>query len=466
MAARGYFPGRSGQLFIVPRQGDIITRADPNLPFMHGSPWPYDTAIPLFFVGRQIKPGIYSVPAVQQDLAVTVAAALGTRMPPTATGRVLPIFAARQGAGTATSPPVPKAVAIIVLDGMRPDYFDRHASEMPTLSRLRKHSAWMTNARVNYIPTNTGVGHTTIATGADPRIHGITGNNLYDRVKRARHDTFDGWDPRALMALTLADVWQLENRGRPVIIALGTSVPASTALAGHGACQLNGVPSILAGYDERTGRWSTNRACYGPIDQLKEMVSSSLWPADGRWMGHQIDSFSGVRRSGLFPRFEADAFVRLVETSDIGKDDVADLMLVNYKAADYVGHKHGPASPELRTTLREMDTHLARMIAAIEAKVGKDYLLAMTADHGMPGEPSAASRRHIAGAIAEKLEAKFDPQEKTLVAYYEPENSQIFIDDERLRVLRLTLRDLAAFLEAEPHVFAVFTEDEVRRVAP
>jgi predicted AlkP superfamily pyrophosphatase or phosphodiesterase len=139
---------------------------------------------------------------------------------------------------------------------------------------------------------------------------------------------------------------------------------------------------------------------------------------------------------------------------------------VNYKAADYVGHKHGPESAELRATLREMDTHLARMIAAIEAKVGKDYLLAITADHGMPGEPSAASRRHIAGSIVEKLAARFDPQDKKLVAYYEPENSQIFIDDERLRALRLTLRDLAAFLEAEPHIFAVFTEDELRRAVP
>src|SRR4030081_3039455 len=46
MFARSYFPGRPGQLLIVPREGDIITRPDQDVPYMHGSPWAYDVAIP------------------------------------------------------------------------------------------------------------------------------------------------------------------------------------------------------------------------------------------------------------------------------------------------------------------------------------------------------------------------------------------------------------------------------------
>src|SRR6476619_8142402 len=49
MFARAYFPGRTGQLLIVPREGDFITRAD--VAYMHGSPWTYDVAIPLIFAG-------------------------------------------------------------------------------------------------------------------------------------------------------------------------------------------------------------------------------------------------------------------------------------------------------------------------------------------------------------------------------------------------------------------------------
>src|SRR6478672_8611911 len=92
MFARAYFPGRTGQLLIVPREGDFITRADPNVAYMHGSPWSYDVSIPLMFVGPAVKTGLFSVPAAQQDVAPTLAASLGVHMPPTATGRVLPVL--------------------------------------------------------------------------------------------------------------------------------------------------------------------------------------------------------------------------------------------------------------------------------------------------------------------------------------------------------------------------------------
>src|SRR5262245_4742695 len=105
MYARSYVPGRSGQIMIVPREGDILTRDEPIARFMHGSPWPYDTDIPLFFVGPQIQPGVYAVPARQQDVAVTVARALGVPMPATATGRVLPVL----------RPNVPRPRAVFVL---------------------------------------------------------------------------------------------------------------------------------------------------------------------------------------------------------------------------------------------------------------------------------------------------------------------------------------------------------------
>src|SRR5512134_2685952 len=77
MFARAYFPGRTGQLLIVPREGDFITRPDPNVAYMHGSPWSYDVSIPLMFAGPAVKPGVYSVAAAQQDVAPTLAASLG-----------------------------------------------------------------------------------------------------------------------------------------------------------------------------------------------------------------------------------------------------------------------------------------------------------------------------------------------------------------------------------------------------
>jgi Type I phosphodiesterase / nucleotide pyrophosphatase len=453
MFARAYFPGRTGQLLIVPCEGDVITRPDPDVAYMHGSPWAYDVSIPLMFAGPAVKPGVYSMPAVQQDVAPTVAAALGIRMPPTATGRVLPIF--RSGFAP------PRLVFLLVLDGMRRDYFDRYAGVMPAFSALRQRAAWFSKAEVNVLPTNTAVGHSTISTGADPRFHGVTANQIYGGAPKRTQELFADMRPEALMALTLADVWQFTTAGRATVLAQGSIARAATALAGHGACQPNGAPVVLAGYDEATGGWRSNPDCFRLPEYLNDRNARILWSAESEWMRHKIDSPAAVRRSALFPAFEADAMVAMIEHEVLGKGGFGDLILMNYKGADFVGHRYGPDSNELRLTLGEMDRNLARIIGALEARVGKDYLLAVTADHGMPSAPPA--RRHSSPALVDLLHQKFDPRAKRLITSYEPENAQMFVDEDRLLQLGLRMDDLARFLEAQPFIFAVFTQDDVRR---
>jgi hypothetical protein len=457
MFARSYFPGRTGELLIVPREGDFITRPDPDVPYMHGSPWAYDIAIPLMFVGPAVRIGTYSTPAAQQDVAPTLAAALGVHMPPTSTGHALPVLK--------TGMARPRVVVLIVLDGMRRDYFDRYATFMPTLTTLRQRGAWFTQAQLNVLPSNTAVGHSTIATGTDPAVHGVTGVNVYDRIGRVRREMFAGAEPADLMVLALADVWQFATSGRAIILAQGSIDRAATPLAGHGACQMNGVPVVLASYDQRSGNWSTNPRCYRLPSYLKEINARALWVGDAEWMHHKIDTPAAVRYSALFPAFEADAMVAMIEHEPVGEDGIADLILLNYKGADFVGHKYGPDSQELRVTLGEMDRHLARILGALEKKVGNDYLLAVTADHGMPSDPSSADRRHYAPSITELLNNEFDPEGKQLVTAFEPENLQIFVDENRLSKLGLTLPELARFLRSQPFLFWAFTSDEVRQAA-
>ena len=402
---------------------------------------------------------MYSTPAVQQDVAPTLAAALGVQMPPTATGRVLPVL--RTGLAR------PRVVMLLVLDGMRRDYFDRYAASMPTLTALRRRSRLVQLRRGSTLFRRTPpLGTRRISTGADPRVHGITGVSVYDRIAPPTPRLFSPeTTPQDLMALTLADVWQLATAGRAIILAQGSIDRAATPLAGHGACQLNGAPVVLASYDQQTGDWSTNPNCYRLPEYLKDRNAKTLWPASGEWMSHKIDSPAAVRYSALFPAFEADAMTAMIEREPLGEDNVADLILLNYKGADFVGHKYGPDSNELRVTLGEMDRQLARMLSALEAKVGNDYLLAVTADHGMPSEPPSPDRRHLAPSIVDLLHEKFDPEAKQLITSFEPENGQIFVDEDRLSHLGLTLRDLAHFLESQPFLFAVFTNDDVRSAA-
>ena len=249
------------------------------------------------------------------------------------------------------------------------DYFDRYASFLPTLTALRRRAAWFTESQVNFLPTNTAAGHSTISTGTDPRVHGITGVSVYDFVHGRRHDMFAGGSPDDLLALTLSDVWQFATSGRAIILAQGSIDRAATPLAGHGSCQLNGAPVTLAIYDQELGGWRTNPNCFRLPDYLKDRSAKTLLPADGEWRGRRIDSTSAVRYSALFPAFEADAITTMIEREPVGQDDIADLILLNYKGADFVGHRYGPDSEELRLTLAEMDRHLTRIVSALEAKV-------------------------------------------------------------------------------------------------
>lgn len=461
--ARSYYPGRTGQLAIVPRPGHIITKRGAGTVFMHGSPWSYDSRIPFLLYGpRFVRRDVYPQPVSDQDMAPTLAELLGVAMPSSCSRR------SQSGALKPRSGP-PRLVLLLVIDGMRQDYFDRHAAAMPTLDRMRRQGAWFSRSEINYLPTITGLSHATIATGADPRVHGIVGNAWFDRVAGRAADAYPDLSPRQLMVPTLADLWNLETGGRAVIAGQGSAPRAAIPLAGHGSCIVNGRPVIAASYDAESGTWQTSPECFRLPDYLKQQSARRLFENESAtWMGHAVGTLDAIRGTPLFSHFETDALKLVIEREPFGADDVSDLVMANLKTPDYVGHRYGPDSPELAATLAELDRDIASVIAAIESKVGSDgYVVGLTADHGMPPEPDPArgQLRVYTDDIVALVHAKLDPQAGALVKHYEPENMQIAIDSDRLRELHLELGAVRTLLEAQPYVLAVFTHDELARAS-
>ncbi len=457
MFARGYFPGRSGQLFVVPREGDFVTERDPLYVFMHGSPWDYDTRIPLLFYGAPfVKAGQWPEAASQQDIVPTVGALIGAPALPTYTGHPL-------ANALATTMGRPRIVSLIVLDAMRAEYFDRYADVLPTLSRMRREGAWFSEARANVLPTVTGVGHATIGTGSDPRFHGITVNNLFNRATGKAQPAYDGLDPQELMALTLGDNWNLTTNGAAVIIGQGGAIRATAGLVGRGSCLVGAKKVIAASYGGPDGGWETNAHCYTMPDALKPLVGRKVWEAaGGTHMGHDIASASKFRASSLFQRFEAEALMAVIDASAAGADDITDLIFVNMKGPDYAGHLHGPDSPELRETLAELDRQMAAYLTLIDKKAGRGQsLTVVTADHGTPGGPQPW-RRHYTDEIIALINQRFDPEGKLVQYYADAANSQLFIDTARLQARGFTLKEVAAMLESLDFLDAAFTESEVR----
>ncbi|HEY0546893.1 MAG TPA: alkaline phosphatase family protein [Pyrinomonadaceae bacterium] len=90
----GFHPQRSGDLVILYQPfsilfGDPDDPADPRDAATHGSPYSYDTHVPLIIMGNSLQPGRYIETATPADIAPTLANILGIQAPSNATGRVL-----------------------------------------------------------------------------------------------------------------------------------------------------------------------------------------------------------------------------------------------------------------------------------------------------------------------------------------------------------------------------------------
>ena len=89
MASNSRVPGRSGDLFIVTRYGVLL---DPygGKGSSHGSPWGYDTHVPMIFWGGGVAARVIPARSTPYDLAPTLASWLGVELPE-ATGNRLDI---------------------------------------------------------------------------------------------------------------------------------------------------------------------------------------------------------------------------------------------------------------------------------------------------------------------------------------------------------------------------------------
>ena len=83
----GFYPRRSGDVVIV--QEPFKYLVEYAITATHGSPYSYDTHVPLIIMGARLKPGRYFQAATPGDIAPTLAAMLRVQPPSNSAGRVL-----------------------------------------------------------------------------------------------------------------------------------------------------------------------------------------------------------------------------------------------------------------------------------------------------------------------------------------------------------------------------------------
>jgi hypothetical protein len=87
---RNFHPARSGDIYVVFEPNVFITDFDGlTVASTHGSPWRYDTFVPVIFAGAGLKSAKVSRPVTPYDVAPTLADYLGVKPPSGSIGNPL-----------------------------------------------------------------------------------------------------------------------------------------------------------------------------------------------------------------------------------------------------------------------------------------------------------------------------------------------------------------------------------------
>lgn len=334
--------------------------------------------------------------------------------------------------GTQAQMERPKLVVGLVVDQMRWDYlyyyYDKYGEG--GLKRLLNEGYSFDNTLINYVPTITAVGHTSIYTGTTPAIHGIAGNNFAindkivycctdNNVKGVGSDTEESrMSPRNMRSTTIGDELKTATDFKSKVIGIALKDRAAILPAGHSA--------------DAAYWWDTSAGIF--VSSTHYMQELPKWVKQFNKEHHTKPGFDIKGNTlGITTTFEM-AEAALVN-EQLGKHDVTDMLAVSISSTDAIAHTFSTRGPENEAAFLTLDKELAEFLNKLDAEVGKgNYLLFLTADHGGAHNYNYMKKHKIpAGAwegskvkdqLNELLQGKFG-----CAPIYEADNYQIFIND-------------------------------------
>lgn len=415
----------------------------------------------------------------------------------------------------------PKLVVGIVVDQMRYDYLTRFYNHFGPdgFKRLVEQGFNCKNNHFNYAPTSTGPGHTSVYTGTTPSVHGIIGNNWYDKdldleVYCASDDSYASvgttsnagqMSPHRMTVTTITDELRLNTqmRGKTIAIALkdrGAVLPgghtANAAYWFHGADEgkwitssyyMAVLPKWVIDFNA-SGKVQSYKRAWNTLKDIKEYVESGTddnayeglfdgetkptFPHSTTSLLDKTKDFEIIKATPFGNSLTTDFAIEALQQEGLGTDEITDFLAISFSSTDYVGHKYGVNSKEVQDTYLRLDEDLARLFKALDKNVGEgEYTLFLTADHGANEVPAYLKDQKIpAGyidnaATKEKLSEflKYKYGTADIVKNYS--NSQLFLDHKIIRNSDLELAQVEADIAQEflsyDGVDRVYTADQM-----
>jgi predicted AlkP superfamily pyrophosphatase or phosphodiesterase len=364
------------------------------------------------------------------------------------------------------APEKPRLAVLVFFDQFRGDYLARwdELYGQGGFHRLEREGAWFQNCHYPYSDTVTGAGHASVATGCSPNVHGVIGNDWFDRqvgavvncVGSERYERVppptrlikldkvvkkpQGVSPERLLAPTLADALRSATAGQGRVVSLSLKDRSAVLPGGRrpDACYWLDTTygefvtstyyrdrphpwvedfNRLHGLDAWVGKnWTRQRpqldyeTCSGPDDEPGEgtLLLTRTFPHALGLFG--TDKLRAAYYGALFTSpFGNDVLLELarraVVEEKLGSRETPDLLCLSFSSNDAIGHCWGPDSQEVLDVTLRSDRTVQQLLMFLDRQVGKGrYVLVMTADHGVCPLPEVARQRgEDAGRIDSKI---------------------------------------------------------------
>jgi len=350
---------------------------------------------------------------------------------------------------SAKEPNLPRLILQITVDQLRGDLTTRYYDRLGKggLRFLLDTGTVYDNAHHRHANNETIVGHTTLATGADPAVHGMVANVWLDRAtgeltynvedfrypllskgagvdKKSEIDytqktaRSNGRSPSRILVSTFSDELTLVQGGKSKVFGVSVKDRGAISMAGHTGkafwfSKKSGEFITSSFYYDQYPEWVVDWNAGKPADKyagtswrLLHDQSTYLFgmaddrpyetalPGYGRTFPHPFGDREGKYFTTLLTISPAgdeltlDFAKALIQNEGLGRDDTPDYLSISFSSTDYVGHMFGPSSLESEDNILHLDRTLAELFSFVDAQVGLDKtLIVLSADHGGPEAP-------------------------------------------------------------------------------
>ena len=351
-----------------------------------------------------------------------------------------------------------KLIVAVTIDQMRFDQlykFQKKYSEKG-FKRIIKEGYVFKNTHYNYSPTVTAAGHASIHTGTTPAMHGIIGNNWFDRafnkeveniedtttvvVGSAKNELIFGASPKRLLTTTISDQLKLKTNLKSKVISISVKDRAAILSGGHLADAAywydfkNNTPNMVSSsyYFKKLPKWvqefnrqkrvddylnETWNTVY-PIKTYTESIADNnthemtlrgkdapTFPYNFKELRKEYEKLNAEYRiliatpmsNTLITEFAKKAIIN----EKLGEDSFTDMISIGYSATDVIGHTFGAESIESEDAFIRLDLEISSLLDFLDSKIGQnEYTLFLTSDHGAIPVASYLKKLRIPTGVA------------------------------------------------------------------